>query len=544
MAALQRSVGNDAVVRMLGRGEAPVQRSAVPDALRSAGRPLAEPVRTEMEARLGADFADVRLHTGSVAQRSAAELGARAYTSGNDIVIGRGGGGRHILAHELTHVIQQRRGPVAGTDIGSGLRVSDPSDRFEQAAERNACTALAGPVPERDRAEDGHRDHAQTGEAPAHVQRFAVVRPGSAQYPVLGTLDAQGRPGAATADFFPGQVARPRTFTEPSGETEQRPSYVDADGNLNVEYRGQAPLRLADHLDLAVEDTGGGRQAKTFFATQKRIDQANDRLRGRVSLERGESLMTLTRTTKLLKIITRDKELTLWQVVPVMNRPAGVQRPATQQRGLAIRLPQRCNEIATAVSGKHSPEIIGEQRYFHALADVLGSLAQDTTAAQERAKLQTAWDTAASDTSATARKDLSDVLAALIGKVVAYRDDPARALLLTEAYERFRLNRFTPPAGIGDVFMIKALRPDATSGGLDFHFGGVVAKSGEDHVTMENFARHEEDQTLSGGDPQWYFEMYGPQRSMQSFHEQWGWEGRFDAASGAQNRLVLTILLQ
>lgn len=101
-----------------------------------------------MEARLGADFTDVRIHDNSGAKASAAEVGARAYTSGSHIVIGAGGGDKHTLAHELTHVIQQRQGPVAGTDNGSGLKMSDPSDRFEREAEANAARVLSGPVPD------------------------------------------------------------------------------------------------------------------------------------------------------------------------------------------------------------------------------------------------------------------------------------------------------------------------------------------------------------------------------------------------------------
>ncbi|MFJ9690710.1 DUF4157 domain-containing protein [Kitasatospora sp. NPDC101183] len=154
---LQATVGNAAVARMIrqqrpaGGGQAadaPVQRSTVPDVLRSPGRPLAEPVRTEMELRLGADFRSVRVHDDAAAARSAAEIGARAYTSGDHVVIGHGGSDEHTLAHELSHVIQQRQGPVAGTDSGSGLRVSDPSDRFERAAEANATAALRRPLPE------------------------------------------------------------------------------------------------------------------------------------------------------------------------------------------------------------------------------------------------------------------------------------------------------------------------------------------------------------------------------------------------------------
>ena len=50
-----------------------------------------------------------------------------------------------MLAHELTHVVQQRSGPVDGTDAGGGVRVSDPSDRFERAAVANAERAMALP---------------------------------------------------------------------------------------------------------------------------------------------------------------------------------------------------------------------------------------------------------------------------------------------------------------------------------------------------------------------------------------------------------------
>lgn len=161
--ALQRSIGNAAVSRLVeqsqhqhgagcGHGEptaAPVQRSTVHDVLSTGGQPMAAPVRAEMENRLGADFSDVRIHNDGAARASASEIGARAYTSGNHVVIGDGGGDRHTLAHELTHVIQQRQGPVAGTDQGDGTRVSDPSDRFEQAAEANARRVMSGPAVQR-----------------------------------------------------------------------------------------------------------------------------------------------------------------------------------------------------------------------------------------------------------------------------------------------------------------------------------------------------------------------------------------------------------
>ncbi|MET9657765.1 DUF4157 domain-containing protein [Streptomyces sp. NPDC006510] len=131
-----------------------VQRSAVHEVLRTRGRPLDKATRTDMEARLDADFSDVRIHNDSTAKASAAEIGARAYTSGNHIVLGDGGGTKHTLAHELTHVIQQRQGPVTGTDNGAGLKVSDPSDRFEREAEANATRLMSAPSPQGERLDD------------------------------------------------------------------------------------------------------------------------------------------------------------------------------------------------------------------------------------------------------------------------------------------------------------------------------------------------------------------------------------------------------
>jgi hypothetical protein len=161
---LQAGAGNAAVVRMLrraghfgaqggnaqdGNGGPPtsevprIQRSSVHEVVGSPGRPLDAATRADMESRLGADFSDVRVHDGPAARASASGLGARAYTTGHHVVIGEGGADRHTLAHELTHVIQQRTGPVGGTDQESGLRLSDPSDRFEREAEDNARRAMA-----------------------------------------------------------------------------------------------------------------------------------------------------------------------------------------------------------------------------------------------------------------------------------------------------------------------------------------------------------------------------------------------------------------
>ncbi len=103
-----------------------------------------------MSARFGEDLSDVRIHQGGAAAESARAVNAHAYTVGRDVVFGAGQydpsspAGQRTLAHELTHVIQQRNGAVSGSDIGGGLAVSDPGDRYERAAAANADRLMSG----------------------------------------------------------------------------------------------------------------------------------------------------------------------------------------------------------------------------------------------------------------------------------------------------------------------------------------------------------------------------------------------------------------
>ncbi|MFD5657324.1 eCIS core domain-containing protein [Streptomyces hirsutus] len=191
-AALQRSLGNAAVTRMVqrarqqradehehgpgcGHDTAPVQRSSpVHEVLRRPGKPLDDGVRTEMEARFGgADFSGVRLHTGRLARTSTTEVGARAFTSGRNVVIGSGGGDKHTLAHELGHYLQQQQGPVGGTVDDRGLAVSEPGDRWEVSAEKQARRVMSGPAPAQRAAEsDAARQPAVPAPGAVAVQRM------------------------------------------------------------------------------------------------------------------------------------------------------------------------------------------------------------------------------------------------------------------------------------------------------------------------------------------------------------------------------------
>ena len=88
--------------------------SAVHEVIQSPGRPLEPASRTLMERRFGHDFKSVRIHADKPAEESARALGALAYTVGEHVVLGAGQGPSYqrLLAHELTHVVQQRHGPT------------------------------------------------------------------------------------------------------------------------------------------------------------------------------------------------------------------------------------------------------------------------------------------------------------------------------------------------------------------------------------------------------------------------------------------------
>src|SRR5258708_24983998 len=111
----------------------------VHEVLRSRGQPLDTETRTFMEPRFGRDFSQVRVHTDARASESARTVTALAYTVGRDVVFGRDQyapsttEGRRLLAHELTHVVQQQDQPYT---TGVALGISQPSDPTEVEATR------------------------------------------------------------------------------------------------------------------------------------------------------------------------------------------------------------------------------------------------------------------------------------------------------------------------------------------------------------------------------------------------------------------------
>jgi hypothetical protein len=110
---------------------------------RGGGTALDNNVRVQMESAFDADFSGVRIHTDSKADSLNRNLSAKAFATGQDVFFRQGAynpgssSGRELIAHELTHVVQQRNGAVS-----TKLVVNKPGDRFEQEADSAARAVI------------------------------------------------------------------------------------------------------------------------------------------------------------------------------------------------------------------------------------------------------------------------------------------------------------------------------------------------------------------------------------------------------------------
>ncbi|MCM3904081.1 MAG: DUF4157 domain-containing protein [Pyrinomonadaceae bacterium] len=214
------------------------------DSLHGSGQPLSESARTYFEPRFGRDFGDVRIHANSTGAETAKSINALAYTKGRDIVFGEGQyqpgthAGRRLLAHELTHVVQQGGSagelarnpdqqmlqrtcgaPAIGTPVGCTPDASDPvgdlvlfridCDEFSPATEEAKVVDFADSMTASDRV-NVHGFASTDGDATYnhHLSCARALR-------AVGVLNAHGI-GPSQIDTFehggtPGPAAQRRS---------------------------------------------------------------------------------------------------------------------------------------------------------------------------------------------------------------------------------------------------------------------------------------------------------------------------------------------
>jgi hypothetical protein len=147
---LQRHYGNRYVQRVVALarqaapdGEAAPEVESAIQRSRSGGQALDSGVRTKMEPAFNADFSGVQVHTDAEADRLNRAVNARAFTTGQNIFFRHGtynpgsSSGQELIAHELTHVVQQ-----TGGRLQPKLTISQPGDKYEQEADHVAHAVM------------------------------------------------------------------------------------------------------------------------------------------------------------------------------------------------------------------------------------------------------------------------------------------------------------------------------------------------------------------------------------------------------------------
>lgn len=167
----QQQIGNRAVQRLLAQrsGDGPFdlddETANRINRERGGGQSLDSNTQARMSDATGNDFSDVKVHTGPESHALNESLSAKAFTTGHDIFFREGAydpgscSGQELLAHELTHVVQQSSGRVGGG--GGRMTVNAPGDAYEQEADSvaKAVTSTAA-APSLQRQEEG--DEVQT----------------------------------------------------------------------------------------------------------------------------------------------------------------------------------------------------------------------------------------------------------------------------------------------------------------------------------------------------------------------------------------------
>ncbi|MDT8307824.1 MAG: DUF4157 domain-containing protein [Anaerolineae bacterium] len=149
---LQRVAGNQTVQRMLaqrsseGATTLDDETAAAIERERGSGASLEASIASRAGAVMGAQFDDVAIHANASADTLSRQLGATAFTTGKDIFFRQGtydpgsSDGQHLIAHELTHVVQQGSAPAP---VQGQMAVNDPEDAFEAEADEVADQVLA-----------------------------------------------------------------------------------------------------------------------------------------------------------------------------------------------------------------------------------------------------------------------------------------------------------------------------------------------------------------------------------------------------------------
>lgn len=273
LSQLQQSHGNAYVQRVVseaGGEKGNEQKHAAESHAHGGAQPIDAGTRSRMESAFGENFGDVRVHTGKEAGAVSEQLGARAFTRGRDIYFKEGEyepstrGGQELLAHELTHVVQQRGGSSA-----RGATVGPAGDTFEQEADEIAASVMRG-----------ERAHVEKRSAASDVQRQQKAP--QPQQPAIKS-------------WAPVMLEPNKTLQQPFPDFSVQVHYASVEGasfdtlHVTVPYGVSVTVVDLSGMNVQVQDPGGqsarvvvirvnrkaqGRMLQITFSKANRVDIA------------------------------------------------------------------------------------------------------------------------------------------------------------------------------------------------------------------------------------------------------------------------------
>lgn len=379
-----------------------------------------------------------------------------------------------------------------------------------------------------------HRPAVQAHPAPAPLLRRSPG--GASPFPVIQAyfVIPAARVYANSAPFGMGYVGGSYAVLKGGAsfpaQQLQNKTFLDAsDANqANIQAAAKTPnLRVSDDYQMAIEDTNTDlRQAKVFYATQAIIDASN------------HQLDTANSAYRLTPVGGGSIEVYSVLRYRYVLRQVTVSQDRGRVVGRDVRTPVNCDDMGASVVGIRdwktlTPRSLGKHqasmprmRFPDMGSDITQTIA-DLVA--RLAGTQKSGETYTFDPSRELKEEAS--LADEIARkyVQALRDKKTDAIL-----KEMGVNQYAAPA-VGEAFVIRNIAVQDESGRVmdyvsrtrkkidwPYHFAGVVAQSGNDRVTLENYDRSQEQKdtgrqpTLKTADPRWFFQMYGG--GGQSFH--------------------------
>jgi hypothetical protein len=281
-----------------------------------------------------------------------------------------------------------------------------------------------------------------------------------------------------------------------AGEDEYLDQHDNTAANIVNTAATATGLRVADSYEMAIEHSNLTlRQPKTFFATDAVLTASG------AALHNAGSGITLHKTGRSIVIVGWWSEQTLHEVRPQFNG------------GSPDRLPQNCNEMAMVVS--HVSVTRPAPVAASALKTALGIPLDNDVSVDDLRNYAGRWNTRdmkGVGANTYAAPNVGE--AYMIHSMTPADSISARAEILRRAGRRDEaLELYTQATS--RTWRDYQTGTDKTPD-WPYHFAGVVAQSGADRITLENYARGDDRQ--ANPDPRWFFQMYSTDTG-QSFHE-------------------------